>query len=140
MILFIGALLALPMLLVFCFYKLGQKIIYHLSKIDEINQEMRRLDKMEIIGMLKDNFLDQSYAIQSLEREIKVEILHLQAIIVQVPQKDRESMPKGANRKPRTAAQKEASSRKRKEWWEKKRREAQLQPSDVVVYTAANSD
>lgn len=118
MILFIGALFALPMLLIFCFYKLGQKIIYHLSEIDKLN-DIR----------LHNEF-----------KEIRVQLYHIEAMMIQVPKEYKEIDPRSANRKPRTAAQKEASSIKRKEWWEKKRREKQTPPGDVTNQTAASSD
>ncbi len=125
MMLFVGALCSLPILLVICFYKLGQKIIYDLSKIDEINGEMRRIDKEEI----RDDL-----------RELRVQLYHIEAMMIKVPKEHKETDKRRSNCKPRTEAQKKASSEKRKQWWEKKRREAQTAPSDVINQTAASSD
>ncbi len=116
---------ALPLLMVIIgFAKLGKKVFYHLEKIDKINQEI-----------MEGYYKNHSYDLQTLHRELKVELLHLEAMIIQIPKKDRE---KTKPRK-RTAEQKKVQSDKRKEWWKKKRREqVQIAPDGMGVIQPQN--
>lgn len=113
----------LYMLVVFCFWKLGKKIFYHWNEIDKINNEI-----------MEENYKNHSYNIETLHRELKVELLHLQAMLIQIPKKDREGKKKKVHPRARTTQEKMKQSIKRKEWWAKKRR-TELESESGAIQT-----
>lgn len=115
-------------LIIGCF--LGFLLVFLLNKVrvfifDNTTMIVKCFEnRMEYQSQTQLNDIDSKF------KEIKIELYHLQSMILKSPPEEKKPHQKGGNRKKRSQEERVIASKQRKQWWEKQRGQPEIAPSE----------